>query len=141
MVKIGSRQFVRSMPTELSTDSNTLIELAQVGAEGWSWVAAWWGTQVHNGSAPLLISALTLTCPTHCIVIPSPQRLGGYFALADAVASTGWQEERVGGALHFIWGSCARFVPYLRLACKHAGNTHRKRPVDGRSAHSWPTLH
>ncbi|PRW39352.1 vacuolar sorting-associated 22-like protein 1 [Chlorella sorokiniana] len=51
VVKIGSRQFVRSMPTELSTDSNTLIELAQ--------------------------------------------RLGGYFALADAVASTGWQEERV----------------------------------------------
>lgn len=31
VVKIGSRQFVRSMPTELSTDSNTLIELAQVG--------------------------------------------------------------------------------------------------------------
>ena len=32
VVKIGSRQFVRSMPTELSTDSNMLIELAQVGS-------------------------------------------------------------------------------------------------------------
>jgi hypothetical protein len=30
VVKIGARQFVRSMPTELSTDSNVLIELAEV---------------------------------------------------------------------------------------------------------------
>ncbi|KAL4440286.1 hypothetical protein ABPG75_003287 [Micractinium tetrahymenae] len=29
LVKIGGKQFVRSVPTELSTDSNTLIELAQ----------------------------------------------------------------------------------------------------------------
>lgn len=50
-VKIGGRLFVRSQPSELSTDGNTLIELAE--------------------------------------------RLGGYFSLADALASTRWQEERV----------------------------------------------
>lgn len=32
-VRIGARLFVRSVPTELSTDSNALIELAEVGAE------------------------------------------------------------------------------------------------------------
>ena len=45
VVKIGARQFVRSMPTELSTDSNVLIELAEVracaGACVWVWVG--WG--------------------------------------------------------------------------------------------------
>lgn len=32
LVTIGGKQFVRSVPTELSTDSNSLIELAEVGA-------------------------------------------------------------------------------------------------------------
>lgn len=54
-VRIGSRLFVRSVPTELSTDSNMLIELAE--------------------------------------------RLGGYFSLQDALASSGWQEERLRDAL------------------------------------------
>lgn len=31
-VRIGAKQFVRSVPTELSTDSNALIQLAEVGA-------------------------------------------------------------------------------------------------------------
>jgi ESCRT-II complex subunit VPS22 len=30
VVKIGTRSFVRSVPTEISTDSNRLIELAEV---------------------------------------------------------------------------------------------------------------
>ena len=29
-MRIGARQFVRSVPTELSTDSNEVIEMAQV---------------------------------------------------------------------------------------------------------------
>lgn len=31
LVTIGGKQFVRSVPTELSTDSNAVIELAEVG--------------------------------------------------------------------------------------------------------------
>lgn len=34
VVRIGPRQFVRSVPTELNTDTNAIIELAQVGVGG-----------------------------------------------------------------------------------------------------------
>ena len=38
VVRIGTRQFVRSVPTELSTDSNEVIELAQVCVRVGAWV-------------------------------------------------------------------------------------------------------
>jgi ESCRT-II complex subunit VPS22 len=34
MVKIGATQFVRSVPKEMNTDTNAVIELAQVRARG-----------------------------------------------------------------------------------------------------------
>lgn len=131
VVKIGSRQFVRSMPTELSTDSNTLIELAQVGGVRSvecvlqlrvQWLhgpvvcacSTWWFLGLrHMGAlgrcvnptprylSCLLASSFTAGAPRlpALPLVHLAQRLGGYFALADAVASTGWQEERVGALL------------------------------------------
>ena len=38
VVRIGAKQFVRSVPTELTTDTNAVIELAQVTHE---WARGW----------------------------------------------------------------------------------------------------
>lgn len=41
VVRIGGKQFVRSVPTELNTDTNAIIELAQVGGVVCCELAEW----------------------------------------------------------------------------------------------------
>ena len=69
VVKIGARQFVRSMPTELSTDSNVLIELAEVractGACGW--VGGWgWGWGGGESGGQGCRERMQNICSTNC---------------------------------------------------------------------------
>ena len=95
------------MPTELSTDSNTLIELAEVGGAGGRGMGMP-GVCSSGAARPAARYRSTVGCP--CLSPPPPlplplqlstcpQKLGGYFSLADAAASTGWQEERLREAL------------------------------------------
>lgn len=107
VIRIGSRQFVRSVPTQLNTDANRLIELAQVGPAGVAVegregavlsrpCSGEAGSEVEVDASTSRSTPGSLCGPTPTQTsTPAPQGLGGYMTLADAVANSGWQEARV----------------------------------------------